>query len=261
MNIHPSEDGIIGLEPVSLSTLSRNTMRFSSSIIDSIDSTIDVPVEKDELVEKALAQYDNSVKLCKSSRFSPERDAFCEAYQLPVLDPVRVDLVLQCLLPIAAKDEGYAGLLVSDLIKASYAAGNNGFVLHTQDVPVDFLCAGIKGIRGKPVNITVYGNTGNYTGRESEWCSMRHEGNAQDHYFDDAEHAEIFISGTFTEYPLIGAADTTLRTTDRKMFNYVIHKMVECVHYQRGRHVHLVDDVGNTLDAFNDSYLRKRGGP
>ena len=225
----------------------------SHSIIDSIDSTVDIPVERDEMVEKAVSKYifgfygftkiHDSVEKLKS--------------QVPLLAPTQIDLVLQRLLQMPYKYRPYRhsadiSMYISALMQKSYDAGHNGFVLHTHDVQLHHLCADIQGSKERNVDMTVYGDTGSLTGEDSKWCSVRQMGNAYLNYFIGCEHIDVFISGSVSENPLCVSTDVTFRTTNQETFDYV-RELAHVYSWPEDRHLLLLDPAGKTLDSWNDS--------
>ena len=262
MTLFSSESGILDLEPVGLSTLSRNTMRFSPSIIESIDSRVDVPIEKDEKVESAVALYAGSYDgaLTHKGMMFFDSDSNFEKYRVPermTLTPSQIDLVLQHLLKGPHMNTCDLSIYASLLIQRSYDAGYNGFVLHTQDVPLDCLGGWLKGSEEKKVSMIIYGDTGYFTGHHSRWCSVRHEGNAQHYYFEDAKHDEISISGMITAYPLTGAEDITLRTTNKRTFDHIKNEMYTFMN-SVNRHILLLNASGKTLEECDDSMPKNK---
>ena len=189
----------------------------SSSIIDGIDSRVNVPVEKDEMVEKAVTQFINELPAVTNLN-AKESYAHYFSLDAPALIPMQIDLVLQRLLNTPYKLNADIGLYVSTLIQRSYDDGHNGFALHTQDFPVHELCCQIKGSEGKRLNITVYGDTGVYTGNSARWISCKHDGNADAGYFYGAEDTMISVSGRVADTMLHHAKRTVLLTTNQETF-------------------------------------------
>ena len=232
----------------------------SPSIIESIDSHVDVPVEKDEAVEKAVKQCIKASNDADASyRYYSGDDMytlFFKPLDVPVLSPDKINLSLQHLLRVPHMLSVDVSTYISVLMQKSYDLGNNGFVLHTQNIPLDSLCAYVKGSKKMPLSMAVYGDTGHFMGHASEWCSVKHEGNAQDHYFDDAEHAEISSSGTVGECPFQFVQDIMFKTTNQETFNHIKTKM-QSYPKMRGRNLSLVDPAGKTLDSWDDSAYKR----
>ena len=215
----------------------------SHSIIDSIDSKVDVPVEKDEMVEKAVNKYplhfgdftklNSTVEKLKS--------------QVPLLAPSQIDLVLQRLLQTHYEDGSDISLYISVLIQKSYDAGHNGFVLHTQNVPLSYLCSHIEGREGRLLSMTVHGDTDNVTGSGSKWCSLRQEGNAEDWYFQSAEHSKIFITGSLGYAPLTNSEGILFKTANKGAFDCVKNAVEKKESRISDCKLYLIDPAGNAL--------------
>ena len=217
----------------------------SHSNTGAIDSKIDVLVHKDPLVEKAVQQYAQTLPALPPFNYSAVRNYYV-LLGVPILDPQQIDIALQGMLGINYESSRDPGLYVSRLIQVSHDAGHNDFMLHTRDVPLDFLCDSVKGDKDLYVNITIRGDTGKYTGNGSRWCSVRHEGSARENYFNVAKNAEIFIRGTLWEYPLSNAEDITLRTTNQDTFEYVREESLEYDNVTRSR-LALVSPAGKVI--------------
>ena len=225
-------------------------MKLSSSLIPSIDSTVEIPVEKDESVERAIAQcVENPPVVSKMSDIKDIYDHYV-LLTVPVLTPIQIDLVFQRLLRIPYYHSDNLSLYISALIQKSYHAGNNGFMLHTQNILLDDLCAEIKGGNKKRrVAMTIYGDTGDATGWYSGWCSIRHEGNAGKWYFHSAIDAKVFISGTIGKYFLGGANKLLFRTTNKKTFKRV-KRLLSRYEHELYTRVELVDSSDAILDRY-----------
>ena len=241
----------------------------SPSIIDGIDSLVDIPVEKDEAVEKAVKQFIETLDGTTQNYTLAYLQSVYKHYlslSLPALDGVQINLVLQRLLNIKYKFDikyksiCFSSAYISALIQKSYDVGHNGFVLQTQNVPWDYLCAYVEGSEKRPLDMNVYGDTKDFTGCGVSWCSFKHEGDAGDDYFDDADHVKIFLSGALRETPLANAMNITFKITDKKIFDHAkvtIKKYDSFFH----RHLMLLDPAGKTLDEWDDSMNKNRVAP
>ena len=228
----------------------------SSSIIDSIDSTVDVPVEKDEMVEKAIRQCVEELPTVSRFLSSPEGYDHYASLDIPALNPIQIDLVLQGLLHTPRRYTSNLSTYVSVLLQKSYDAGNNGFTLHTQNILLDDLCRFIHGTEQKRLNMTVYGDTSNFTGKSSQWCSVRHEGDAEGAYFEDASNNEIFISGiitveSFYTPPLKDSMNNRFMTTNQETFTFVKNTLRARIVNEKNS-VFLVDPAGKVLDQYSE---------
>ena len=259
---HASSMIAASLRTAGMSALSYNTMRLSPSIIDGIDSKVDVPVEKDEAVEKAVRQCTKQWKRLADFSVSETYNLY-SSLDLPIFGPSKIDLVLQRLLRIPHEETCDVSLYISALIQKSYDAGNNGFVLHTQDVPLNNLCSRVKGSEGseeKRLNIRIYGDTGNYTGSSSRWCSVIHEGNAGNFYFHMAYSDKLFISGMIGEAPLRAAEYIVMNMANKDAFHLAIKKIKELPTTSiNKRSFCFVDSAGKALETWHDSNIYKKG--
>ena len=230
----------------------------SPSIIDGIDSRVDVPVEKDEAVERTLEQYKKILPAAKSIDHCDNLFSYYLSSDIQPLAPVQIDVALQRLIQTPDNYEirtydRILGLYVSALIQKSYDVGHNGFVLHTQDTPLHYLCGFVEGQEGRLLDIIVYGDTGKDTGSNSKWCSMKHEGNAGHYYFYKAKHAGVFISGMIERFPISGSKDVLFRTTNPETFSHVQNCVMQPKYEADGHKLFLVDASGKALDAWNYS--------
>ena len=233
----------------------------SPSIINGIDSCVDVVVKKDKIVEKAVQQCKEQWEYLANFSAS-ETHMLYSSLNLPIFEPPKIDLVLQSLLRIPCEKTCDIGIYISVLIQNSYDTGHNDFVLHTQNAPLDCLCAWIRGTESEPVKITVYGDTGISTGGRSEWCSVRQEGSAQDKYFQESKNDEIFISGTASFFPLIRAYDVAFKTNNQTTFDYVkkeIHERLNDLNFRPyNLHLALIDAKGALIDSFPEADARSK---
>ena len=223
----------------------------SLSIIETIDSKVDVPVEKDEAVEKAVQQCFETVPHTDALSFDGTYKYF-RSLKIPGLTPAQIDLVLQRFLHSLHKKYNIdsavdLGLFISALIQKSYDTGHNGFVLHTQDILLDGLCAYVQGKKNNRVNILVYGDTNGFTGEHSKWCSVRHEGNTGIEYFSKAKNDEIFISGSVGFGFLSDTKNITFKTTSRETFNH-IRDVTKNQYDPLKNNLYLIDSEGKILD-------------
>ena len=157
------------------------------SQIGSIDSAVEVAVERDETVEKSVRLY--AASLHKVKNITTYRETFAyysrEGRELAPLAPVQIDLVLQRLLPLVQEDPAHLNeisIYLSWFLDKSCKSGHAEFTLHTQNVPLNFLCAHLKGTQESPVNVAIFGNTGHITGAQAKWCRFEHQGNGGESY-------------------------------------------------------------------------------
>ena len=218
----------------------------SRSLIPSIDSRVDVPVEKDEAVEKALAQYMDKSPV---TEHMPPDDLYAHYASLnpPVLAPAQIDLVLQHLIRVPHEYRWSPSVYASVLIQRSYDAGHNGFVLHTQNILLDEVCSRLHGKEHALLNMTVYGDTGDETGKKSTWCSFMQEGNAGDEYFMFAENATLLITGRLGDDPLNHSWGILFKTMSRATFDQV-RKSLGAYYNVNDPHLMLLSPKGKIID-------------
>ena len=174
--------------------------------------------------------------------------------RVQLLSPDQIDLVLQRLLPFMRTGELHPdsiGTYATALVQKSYHYGNNDFTIHTQNVPLDFMCSNLKGDEKKPLNMILYGDTGDCTGSFSMWCSFKQKGNAGNYYFCWAKNDELFISGGVEANALSFAQDTIFRTTTKGTFDKVRAFLDDYADLKR-RRLYFVDSVGNALDRYSE---------
>ena len=260
MTLFPSENGIVGVEPVGFSTLSRNTMRFYPSIIDGIDSKVDVPVEKDEKAEAVIALYCDSYDIIMDELGNKWKKSMLKKRLKTdslLLTPSQIDLVFQRLLRIPYKRNVDPSIYISVLMQKSYDRGYNGFVLHTQNTLLDDLGGWVRGTPKRPMRVTIEGDTGIATGRASRYCSFQQMGNAGIAYFNYARHNKIFISGTLAGHPLY-SEDINFKTTNKDTFYYA-KEQISAFKTRRDRRLALVNSSGRTIDSWDDSgYIKEK---
>ena len=242
----------------------------SRSLIPSIDSTIDVPVEKDKAVDDALAFYKNIPG--HIWKFAIPKDVWHPRI-LPSLSPVQIDQVVQRI--IAEMPEEHilnkmTGVYLTQLIQKSYNSGNNGFMIHTQNVPLETLGYSFKGCvasdyfltgpEATPLHLTIYGDTGANTLSESIGVDLVVYGCLGADYLHNARSCRATIFGTPKN---ISEAfrHVTLKMTDEEIFNKYKQNWYKQTFSRRvpaqGRRFDknsnkfiLIDDAGKELEAF-----------
>ena len=217
----------------------------TSSIIESIDSKVDMPVKRDEKIEEVVRNYLEHPCVPLDTVYHDKLHNHYVLLTVPVLTPSEIDIAFQNLLRIPGRNVAEPSMYASALIQKSYHAGNNGFMLHTQNIPSYLTCAWLEGWKNNLIDITIYGDTGDCTGRDSRWCSVRHEGNAGGYFFSSTKDVKIFMSGMTGSVPLWNA-ETLFRTTNDAMFDHA-KRCISGYSFAGNSHLELADIKGNIL--------------
>jgi len=135
-----------------------------------------VEFENDELVEKTLKQY----RTLKNELSWIKKEKQIKKQKLETLKPAQINnLLLQIIreTPKQKTEDEQTGLFLSKLIQKSYQAGNNDFILNTQDLQIHCLGKKLVGKKERPIQITIQGNTGDSCGYESKNSIFNIKGN------------------------------------------------------------------------------------
>jgi len=151
-------------------------------------------VEKDELVERVLSQYNPKLKW-EDSPDEPNAYTLLQEMNFETLTPVQIDIVLQKIIALSEnqlflQQSFYSGLFLSKLIQKSHDAGNKQFVLHTNESQICNLCMELK-----DSDVLVYGNVGNSFGRDSENCNFKVSGDAGLSFGAGAKKCNYWLDG------------------------------------------------------------------
>ena len=152
-------------------------------------------------------------------------------------------------------------LIINRLIQLSYNAGNNGFVLNTNELsrPIDELCANLCGTHNKPINITINGDVGRYFCSQGKFLSVTINGNTGDicNYYGSNSSFIIngnakSISGIFCSFIVNGDVERIDTDIDfQSSSSYTINGEVKDQEFSvyATRHVYKTSNP-KTLDVF-----------
>ena len=232
-----------------------------------IDSRVDVPVEKDEAVEKAFAFYGALPSHAFSARGVPDE---LHLRVLESLSPIQIDQVAQRI--IAQMPECYVldnttGIYLTQLIQKSYNEGNNDFMLHTKNIPLNCLGFELKGYCMSYLKLSIFGNTGANTLNSSSYVQSVHHGDVNYGYLHETKRSDATLLGTMhdshygtmslTKLRLIDLKFVKLRLSDKKTY-LAIKQVRDAVETAAkgyvlpicGNEFILIDDAGKELEAF-----------
>ena len=226
-----------------------------------IDSLVDIPIEKDEAVEKAVMFYETSTNKRRSSN-----DVWHPRI-LPLLSPVQIDQVVQRFItemPLGQLPSFVSSLYITRLIQKSFDSGYNNFMIHTQNVPFESLGYSLKGYvasdrlladpQDVPLNLTIYGDIGSNTLSKSSGVELVMYGTLGVEYLHNARSCLATIFGTpkdiSTEFKYV-----TLRMTDETIFKRYKEETSKKYPWvvpllELGNEFFLIDDKGKELEAF-----------
>jgi len=116
-----------------------------------------------------------------------------------VLEPEQINTFLQATIPFETH-KNYAentGYFITKLIQNSYNAGHNRFKLGTKVLTKRIKDIGwqLKGKEGKPLELLVEGDVGNWCGTEAEYSTISIAGNAGDWCGAMAKYLSLSIEG------------------------------------------------------------------
>lgn len=133
-----------------------------------------------------------------------------------ILTPAEINALLSAIIYCNAKKgliEYKLSLFATELVKNSYAAGHNEFVLDFSDLgeQVHRLCKRIIAAKKRPINITIYGELGNDCGNFSKHAHFNINGNVYSPCLGmHAEYCSFTISGyaqgTNSAYYMLGSS-------------------------------------------------------
>ena len=119
----------------------------------------------------------------------------------PELTPLQIDIVLQYIIKIADQqkiEHELTGGDLSDLLKKSYRAGHNDFLLHTKDAHLNYLSA--VGRKNTPFVLTIDGNIGDDCFQEARYVALTVHGIIGNQCLRDADHSTLLAHGDTGNY-------------------------------------------------------------
>jgi len=208
-----------------------------------------VLVSLDDAVQKSLEIYD---ELPTSSQ---QNDIFSQFYELPlpILNPVQIDLVLQHILqehPRERVNKCHTALYFTTILRKSYVAGNNNFVLHTKDSMIKHLGGMMLSGDGidKLLQLTIYGGVGERCGSTSCFLDLQIHGNIGGIPFENMSYSHITIHGAIGDPTNFNyrAFKSTFKTTNENTYE----KLKKMLAPADKNHVLFYDAQGNILERY-----------
>ena len=163
-----------------------------------------------------------------------------------VVLPCDINIFLQSTLHYETHEnyEQNTGLFISQLIKNSYEAGNNGFELDMNSLkPINFLVSEVYGTKERMVIVVVKGEAGNYCGCSSQYSTFTIEkaGYGCGH---SAQHSTFTVeeAGYLCWY---GARNSTFNTHNPEQYE----RFKKSVHPSKDNKLYLLSPNGSILEG------------
>ncbi|HII15425.1 MAG TPA: hypothetical protein HA362_03860 [Nanoarchaeota archaeon] len=121
-------------------------------------------------LDELMGKYEDDLGINKRDR----RDETFERLNLPALTPYQISSFLEATSRYEAEiNYNYiTSLFLTHLIRESYNAGHNGFVLNIYK-PLNQLCRKLKGKEGDPIEITINGDLGGFFAEDARDISVK----------------------------------------------------------------------------------------
>ena len=145
-----------------------------------------------------------------------------------VLDPASINAVLQATVQYEACQyyPSQTSSVVNELIRRSYAAGNQKFILNTRGLPdMPGLASLLVSVKERQIMLDVYGNVGPLFGKKSLFSVLNVHGVAGDKLGWAARNTEFSVTEGLGEQSGFYARDCTFKTPNEE----VLEKFVESV--------------------------------
>jgi len=139
-----------------------------------------------------------------------------------ILKPEQINYVLQATAKYE-EHENYVentGYFITKLIQNSYDAGHNKFKLNTSTLTkrIDYIGWKLKGRKGKPLELLVEGDVGDWFCSWAEYVSMSIKGDIGDNFGSFARYSSFNINGNLGFLWGFSATRSIFKTSNRETF-------------------------------------------